>query len=79
MCVPFLIGFCLYNPVDVLSNYQTGAFEALEWTWYMLRSYKNKPSGLDKARKNIQEILANIGNGDMVNFQEQISKIQVNG
>jgi len=58
-----------------MSNYETGAFEALEWTWYMLRSYKDKPAGVDEARKTIQDILAHIGRGDQVDFREQLSTL----
>ena len=56
-----------------MSNYETGAFEALEWTWYMLRGYKDKPAGVDEARKTIQDILTHIGRGDQINFREQLS------
>jgi hypothetical protein len=57
-----------------VSNYQIGAFEALEWAWHMLRSYRNRPRGVDEARCAIQNVLANMGKGDEVNFNEKISK-----
>ena len=65
--------------VDELSNYETGAFEALEWSWHMMRDYKDTPTGVNMARRAIQDILAHMGKGDMVNFRDQISKIQVYG
>jgi len=58
-----------------MSNYQIGAFEALEWAWYMLRSYKDKPKGLDEARHMIQEVLSNMGKGAHMNFGEKISEV----
>ena len=61
--------------MDEMSNYETGAFEALEWTWYMLRGYKDKPTGLDEARKTIQDLLAHMGRGDLINFREQLSSL----
>ena len=61
--------------MDNMSNYETWAFEALEWTWYMLRGYKDKPTGVDEARKTIQELLAHIGRGDQINFREQLSTL----
>ena len=58
-----------------MSNYEIGAFEALEWTWYMLRNYKDNPTGVDEARRTILELLKLIGNGSLVNFREQLSKL----
>jgi hypothetical protein len=55
-----------------MSNYEIGAFEALEWAWYMLRNYKNNPQGVDEARKEILQILNNMGKGYEVNFKEYI-------
>jgi len=48
-----------------------GAFEALQWAWHMLRSYRDQPSGVDDARQAIQDVLANMGRGDEVNFREE--------
>lgn len=56
-----------------MSNYQIGAFEALEWAWHMLRSYRDQPRGVDEARRAIQNVLANMGKGDEVNFSEKVS------
>jgi hypothetical protein len=60
-----------------MSNYQIGAFEALQWAWHMLRNYKDQPSGVDEARKAIQDVLLNMGKGDQVDFQEQIQNSAV--
>ena len=55
-----------------MSNYQIGAFEALQWAWYMLREYRDQPGGVHEARKAIQDVLLNMGKGDKVDFQEQL-------
>lgn len=57
-----------------MSNYQIGAFEALQWAWHMLRGYRNKPSGVDEARMAIQAVLADMGKGTEVNFLEETSR-----
>jgi len=54
-----------------MSNYQMDAFEALQWAWHMLRSYRDQPGGVDDARQAIQQVLANMGRGDEVNFREK--------
>jgi hypothetical protein len=53
-----------------VSNYKIGAFEALQWAWYLLRSYRDRPSGVEEARKAIQEVLADMGKGAEVDFRE---------
>lgn len=60
-----------------MSNYQVGAFEALEWTWHMLRSYRDQPRGVEEARRMIKEVLSNIGKGAIVDFGEKISEVKV--
>ena len=60
-----------------MSNYRIGAYEALEWAWHMMRSYKDQPSGVDEARRAIQEMLATIGKGDDVNFTDRIPPIGI--
>ena len=57
-----------------MTNYQMGAFEALQWAWHMLRSYREEPRGVDEARQAIQEILATMGRGSEVNFREETSQ-----
>jgi len=59
-----------------MSNYQIGAFEALEWAWYALRRFRDEPTGVDEARRMIQEILTNMGKGHDVNFSEKILEAQ---
>jgi len=55
-----------------MSNYQIGAFEALQWAWHMLREYRDQPGGVYEGRKAIQDVLLNMGKGDQVDFQEQL-------
>lgn len=57
-----------------MSNYQLGAFEALQWTWHILRNYKHKKKGVEEARQLILEMLLNMGKGAQLNFDEKISK-----
>lgn len=60
-----------------MSNYRVGAYEALEWAWHMLRSYRDRPGGVEEARRTIQEMLANIGKGDEVDFGDIIPHVRV--
>lgn len=53
-----------------MSGYEMGAFEALEWAWHMLRSCKDRPEGVEYARRVIHGVLADLGRGDEVNFRE---------
>ena len=53
-----------------MSNYQVGAFEALEWAWHMLRTLKDNSEDVDDARKVIQNVLSDMGRGINVNFRE---------
>ena len=59
-----------------MSNYRIGAFEALEWVWHVLRCFKNSPMGVDEARRLIKEVLSNMGQGDNMDFSEEISKVK---
>ena len=58
--------------VDGVYNYKIGAFEALEWVWHMLHSYKNQPKGIEEARVVIMEILLCMGKGDEINFRKKL-------
>ncbi len=60
-----------------MSGYRVGAFEALEWAWHMLRSYRDKPNGVDEARHAILQILGNMGRGDGIDFREEVSKASI--
>ena len=60
-----------------MSNYQIGAFEALQWAWHMLREYRDQPSGVHEARKAIQDFLINMGKGDQVDFREHLQNSAV--
>ena len=53
-----------------MSGYEVGAFEALEWAWYMLREHRGDPAGVDDARRRILCILSEMGEGREVNFEE---------
>jgi len=53
-----------------MSNYQIGAFVALEWAWHMLRTLKDSPEGVEDARRIIKDILSDMGEGNYVNFGE---------
>lgn len=53
-----------------MSNYQIGAFEALEWAWHMLRTQKDNPTGVEEARQIIKDVLSDMGEGNYVNFGE---------
>jgi hypothetical protein len=59
-------------------NYEKGAFDALEWAWYMLRNYRDHQGGLEEAREAIKETLAEIGNGTNINFRQRIIRGQQN-
>ena len=61
---------------DRVSNYSIGAFEALEWAWHMLRTYRDQPKGVDEARYRIQEVLASMGEGDRVDFVKKMSQVK---
>jgi hypothetical protein len=58
-----------------MSNYQTGAFDALEWAWHMLHSL-DKKTGVDEARRMILETLSRMGEGARVNFIEMTSEVK---
>jgi len=53
-----------------MSDYQIGAFEALEWAWHMLRTQKDNPEGVEDARRIIKDVLSDMGKGNYVNFGE---------
>jgi hypothetical protein len=54
-----------------MTDYQIGAFEALQWAWHMMKEYKDSPKGISEARKAIQEILQDMGEGTLVEFHKQ--------
>jgi hypothetical protein len=54
----------------IMSNYQIGAFEALEWAWHMLRTLKDSPEGVEDARRVIKDVLSDMGEGNHVDFYE---------
>lgn len=58
-----------------MSKYQIGAFDALQWAWYMLRNYKDHPTGIDGARSAIEEVLKGMGKGNAMNFRDKIIQV----
>jgi len=75
MFVTVLIAYVKADVGRGLSNYQTGAFDALEWAWHMLRSL-DKKKGVDEARCIILETLSKMGEGARVNFVEMTSEVK---
>ncbi len=59
-----------------MSSYEIGAFDALEWAWYMLRRFRENPAGVDEARRVITEVLSDMGKGNEVNFKEMPDRRQ---
>jgi len=57
-----------------MSDYQIGAFEALEWVWHILREYDNQPNGIEDARQVIRENLFMMGKGNKIQFKDKASK-----
>ena len=58
-----------------MSNYEVGAFEALEWAWHMLREYRGRPRSVDEARRIIKEALMAMGKGERVDFAQKIVEV----
>ncbi len=54
----------------VMSTYEMGAFDALEWAWHILRKQEN----IDDAKVSIQDALYEMGKGIKVNFQDKIQR-----
>ena len=57
-----------------MSNYEIGAFEALEWAWNMLRV--DKTSDLDEVSRNIQDMLSLLGDGSEINFHQKTMEVK---
>jgi hypothetical protein len=57
-----------------MSNYEIGAFEALEWAWNLLRVQGG--SDVQEATVRIQEMLFTLGSGNPVNFQQKTSDLR---
>jgi hypothetical protein len=52
-----------------MSNYEIGAYEALQWTWKLLRNIKKNPNAIQVAQQVIDEKLKVIGAGNKINFR----------
>ncbi|HEX9914238.1 MAG TPA: hypothetical protein VGB32_04905 [Candidatus Bathyarchaeia archaeon] len=57
-----------------MSNYEIGAFEALEWAWNLLRVQGS--GDVQEATVRIQEMLFTLGSGNPVNFQQKTSDLR---
>lgn len=55
-----------------MSDYHIGAFEALEWTWHILRKYDETPQGIKNVRNVISETLFRLGKGDNIKFKDKV-------
>jgi hypothetical protein len=58
-----------------MSNYEMGAFEALEWAWNLLRTQNSRES-VNEATVRIQEMLFTLGSGNPVNFRQKTSDLK---
>jgi hypothetical protein len=57
-----------------VSNYEVGAFEALEWAWNLLRVQGG--DDVREATVRIQEALFALGSGNAVDFQRKTSDLR---
>jgi hypothetical protein len=58
----------------MISNYDVGAFEALEWAWNLLRNQRSIDN-IDDAVNKIQEMLYTLGNGNPIDFRKRINDL----
>lgn len=58
-----------------MSNYENGAYEALQWVWSILREVEDKPFAMKEARRVIHDKLILIGDGNKISFRKQIAPI----
>ena len=58
-----------------MSNYEVGAFEALEWAWHVLKA-QGGSGGVEEATVRIQEMLFALGSGNPVNFLKKTNAIR---
>jgi len=56
-----------------VSDYEVGAFEALEWAWNLLRV---QSGDAQEATVLIQEALFALGSGNAVDFQRKTSDLR---
>jgi hypothetical protein len=61
--------------LESVASYQMGAFDALEYTWRLLKAQKERSGSVDEAYSTVQELLAKVGKGSSVDFHEEISRI----
>lgn len=58
-----------------MSNYEVGAFEALEWAWNLLR-VQGGAGNINEATVRIQEALFTLGSGTQVDFRRKTSDLR---
>jgi hypothetical protein len=58
-----------------MSNYEVGAFEALEWAWNILRA-RGGSGDINEATVCIQEALFTLGSGTQVDFRRKTSDLR---
>jgi hypothetical protein len=61
----------------IMSSYEIGAFEALEWVWHILRTQKEHKKTIDETTKQIQNALSVIGHGKNVDFKKLINEMNL--
>ena len=57
-----------------MASYESGAYEALNWAWIMLKKVKEDPDLIDTARDEIKEKLAHIGNNGDTEFLTEFNQ-----
>jgi hypothetical protein len=65
------------HPLIIMSSYEIGAFEALEWVWHILRTQKEHKKTIDETTKQIQNALSVIGHGKNVDFKKLINEMNL--
>jgi len=58
-----------------VSNYEVGAFEALEWAWNLLRA-QGGAGNISDATVRIQEALFTLGSGNQVDFRRKTNDLR---
>jgi hypothetical protein len=51
-----------------MSNYNIGAYEALQWAWKVLRENEHNPESISEAKKIISDEMVEISEGKQPKF-----------
>lgn len=54
-----------------MSNYNIGAYEALQWAWNVLRENEKKPESISEAKRIISDEMAEISKGKQPEFNRE--------